>query len=276
MPKVSVIIPAYNRASLLKEAVESVLQQSFSDFELIVVDDGSTDATRELIKDYPAVRYIYQPNKGVSSARNQGIKQAVGDLIAFLDSDDLWIDNKLERQVTFFNDNPAVSICQSEEIWLRDGRRHNPKKKHKKYSGYILKECLPLCIVSPTAVMLRREVFQKIGLFDESFPVCEDYDFWLRAARVYPIELIKEPLIIKRAKFPDQLSFRYWGMDRFRLKAIKKLLKKELPPEIRKMALKVFREKRKIFIRGCLKRRHYLSALFYSVGKYNIFPFKTR
>ncbi len=263
MPKVSVIIPTYNRAPLLKEAVESVVQQSFSDFELIVVDDGSTDGTREVIKSYPAVRYIYQSNRGVSSARNQGIKQAKGALIAFLDSDDLWLDNKLERQVSFFNDNPTASICQSEEIWLKNGQRQNPKKRHRKYSGYILKECLPLCIVSPTAVMLRREVFEKIGLFDESLPVCEDYDFWLRAARVYSIDLIKEPLIIKRAKFPDQLSFRYRGMDRFRLKAIKKLLKEELPPEIRELALKVFRGKRKIFIRGCLKRQRYLTALFY-------------
>jgi len=266
MPKVSVIIPTYNRASLLKEAIKSVIQQSFPDFELIVVDDGSNDGTAELIKDYPGVDYIYQKNKGVSAARNRGIERAQGELIAFLDSDDLWLEDKLRQQVNFFSNNSDISIVQTEEIWLKNGRRHNPKKRHKKYSGYILKECLPLCIISPSAVMLRREVFEKVGLFDESLPVCEDYDFWLRAARFYPVHLIKEFLIIKRARFPDQLSFRYWGMDRFRLKALKKLLKEELPPEIRKIAIKVFKEKRETLIRGSLKRRHYLSALFYRLS----------
>ncbi len=263
MPKVSVVIPTHNRASLLKEAINSVFQQTFSDFELIIVDDGSTDETAQLIKDYPAIRYIYQRNRGVSFARNQGIKLAQGEFVSFLDSDDLWLDNKLKRQVDFFRRNPKAYIVQTEEIWLKDGRPHNPKKRHKKYSGYILKECLPLCIVSPSAVMLRREIFEKVGFFDESLPVCEDYDFWLRVGVFYPIHLINEPLIIKRARFPDQLSHRFWGMDRFRLKAIKKLLREDISPEMKEEAMKVFKEKRKILIRGCLKRRRYLPALFY-------------
>ena len=263
MPKVTVIIPTYNRVSFLVEAINSVLEQSFPDYELIVVDDGSTDGTAQMIKEYAEVRYYFQQNRGVSAARNLGIKQAKGELISFLDSDDLWLKDKLVRQVDFFANHPSAFVSQTEEIWLRNGRRHNPKKKHKKHSGYILKDCLPLCIISPTAVMLRRQVFEKVGLFDESFPVCEDYDFWLRVARLYPIYLVEEPLVVKRAKFPDQLSLRYWGMDRFRLKAIKKLLIEEIPDEIREEAVRILRKKRDILVRGCLKRKKFFSALRY-------------
>ncbi len=263
MPRVSIIIPTHNRVIFLKEALDSVIKQSFSDFELIVVDDGSTDGTADLVAKYPGVRYIYQKNRGVSSARNLGIRSARGNFIAFLDSDDLWLNDKLKEQISFFDISPDASICQTEELWLRDGQKRNPKKKHQKYSGYILKECLPLCIVSPSAVMLKKEVFEKIGLFDESFPVCEDYDFWLRAARIYPIYLIDKCLIIKRAKFPDQLSFRHWGMDKFRIKALKKLLKEEISDEIRKEAMGIIKEKKKILITGSIKRYRYFPALWY-------------
>jgi GT2 family glycosyltransferase len=111
--------------------------------------------------------------------------------------------------------------------------------------------------------MLKKEVFEKIGLFDESFPVCEDYDFWLRAARIYPIYLIDKCLIVKRAKFPDQLSFRYWGMDKFRIKALKKLLKEEISDEIRKEAMGIIKEKKKILVTGSIKRYRYFPALWY-------------
>jgi len=133
---VSVIIPTFNRAWILEEAVDSVLSQEFQDFELIVVDDGSTDNTWDILNGYQEnVILVRQENKGVSAARNRGIGLASGELIAFLDSDDLWLPKKLSAQVEFFNSNPDALICQTEEIWIRNGVRVNPKKKHKKPSG---------------------------------------------------------------------------------------------------------------------------------------------
>ena len=201
MPKVSVIIPTYNRLPMLKEAVDSVLAQDFEDFELIVVDDGSTDGTAEEIERYgKRVHLLQHPeNRGVSAARNKGILRARGKYIAFLDSDDLWVKGKLKIQVTFLNDNPHYSLCYTDEIWIRKGRRVNPKVKHAKYSGWIFERCLPLCTISPSSAMMRKTLFSKVGLFDESLPVCEDYDFWLRVSARFPIFFINRKLIIKWA-----------------------------------------------------------------------------
>jgi len=188
MPLVSVIIPTYNRALYLKEAIDSVLSQDFCDFELIVVDDGSTDATSDIIDSYNgAFRYICQRHRGVSAARNTGISHAKGTFVAFLDSDDLWLPKKLSAQVDFFREHPEALICQTEEIWIRNGTRVNSKKRHKKYSGDIFEKALPLCIVSPSAVMIKKNLFDLVGLFDESLPVCEDYDLWLRISARYPV-----------------------------------------------------------------------------------------
>jgi len=122
-PPVSVIIPTYNRASWLRGAIDSVLDQTFADFELIVVDDGSTDNTKEIVADYgDKIRYFYQPNKGPSAARNTGIGQAKADLICFLDSDDRWIKNKLQTQVEFIRQNPLTKISYTNEIWIRSQR----------------------------------------------------------------------------------------------------------------------------------------------------------
>ncbi|RLB05643.1 MAG: glycosyltransferase family 2 protein, partial [Deltaproteobacteria bacterium] len=183
IPRVSVIIPTYNRRTLLLEAVESVLAQTYSDFELIVVDDGSTDGTEEAIKRYGSrLIYTYQPHQGVSAARNKGIEIARGELVAFLDSDDLWLPKKLQIQVTFMDQHPEVQLCYTDEIWIRRGVRVNPKKKHAKYSGWIYPHCLPLCIISPSSALVRRGLFAQVGHFDPQLPVCEDYDFWLRVA----------------------------------------------------------------------------------------------
>ncbi len=184
---VSVIIPTFNRAHVLGRSLDSVLAQEYSPMEVIVVDDGSTDNTRELMAGYrDRVRVLTQPNKGVSAARNLGIREAKGQFIALLDSDDAWTPEKLCVQVDFMTANPGVLICQTDEIWIRNGRRVNPKVKHKKPSGMIFEPSLKLCLVSPSAVMMRRELFEIKGLFNEDFPVCEDYDLWLRVTRGYP------------------------------------------------------------------------------------------
>jgi glycosyltransferase involved in cell wall biosynthesis len=154
---ISVIIPTWNRAERLVNALQSVFSQSRPPAEVIVVDDGSTDNTREIVRrQFPDARYLFQQNKGVSSARNTGIAAANGNWIALLDSDDHWEPDKLKQQ----------KICHSDEIWIRNGRRVNPMKKHAKQGGHIFRQCLPLCVISPSAVLIHRDLFNEVGLFD--------------------------------------------------------------------------------------------------------------
>ena len=257
MPKVSVIIPTYNRLPMLKEAVDSVLAQDLEDLELIVVDDGSTDGTAEAMKRYGGrVRLFQHPrNKGVSAARNRGILHARGKYIAFLDSDDLWVKGKLKVQVDFLDDNPPYPLCYTDEIWIRKGKRVNPMLKHAKYSGWIFEKCIPLCIISPSSAMMRRTLFSKVGLFDEALPVCEDYDFWLRVSARFPIFFINRKLIIKRGGHPDQLSQRSWGNDRYRVMALEKLLSEPtIGSEETEMILKEMKKKCSVLCKGFLKR----------------------
>jgi glycosyltransferase involved in cell wall biosynthesis len=254
-PRVTVIIPTYNRAWCLREAVDSVLAQDFRDFELIVVDDGSTDDTPQLLQEYgEAIRVFRQENRGVSAARNAGIAVSRGALIAFLDSDDLWLQGKLARQVEFFKAHADALICQTEEIWVRNGRRVNPGKRHRKRGGMIFEPSLDLCLVSPSAVMVRRELFQCVGFFDEGLPACEDYDLWLRVSSRYAVHLIDIPLIVKRGGHPDQLS-RTAGLDKFRISAIVKLLGSDrLSIEQRRAAVRTLKRKCTVYAGGCRKR----------------------
>ncbi len=255
MAAVSVIIPTYNRVDFLPEAVDSVLDQVYSGVEVIVVDDGSTDNTPGLLNRYGgAIRRIRQENAGVSAARNAGIQMATGRLIAFLDSDDRWLPGKLAAQTAFFDAHPDSVICQTEELWVRRGRRVNPGKRHRKRAGWIFIPSLSLCLVSPSAVMMRRSLLDEVGLFDESLPACEDYDLWLRVACRHPIDLIDTPLIVKRGGHPDQLSAAP-GLDRYRIESIRKILEREhLPPDHRQAAVKVLAEKCRIYANGCFKR----------------------
>lgn len=223
-PLISVIITTYNRCNLVTTALESVLKQNFLDYEIIVIDDGSTDGTEAVIKKYKQVNYFYQPNQGVSCARNQGLELAQGELISFLDSDDLWLPNKLSAQVAVMEKDPQIKATYTDEIWIRRGKRVNPKKKHQKYSGWLFEKCLPLCIISPSSVMIQKEVFDQVGFFDEELPACEDYDLWLRISARFPITFINEKLIIKTGGHPDQLSRCFWGNDRFRVKALEKII----------------------------------------------------
>ncbi|GAK58176.1 glycosyl transferase family protein [Candidatus Vecturithrix granuli] len=254
---VSVIIPTYNRAAWLKEAIDSVLSQSAQAIELIIVDDGSTDQTHELVAGYgDQIHYLYQDNQGVSSARNLGIRSSHGQYTALLDSDDLWLPDKLARQIAIMEQQPDLQLCHTEEIWIRRGVRVNPKKKHQKYGGYIFPYCLPLCVISPSSVMIRRSLFDNVGYFDETLPACEDYDLWLRITKTYPVHFIETPLIMKRGGHEDQLSQKYWGIDRFRIQALEKLLRsRELTPEQYDQTLQELRRKCEIMAAGCAKRQ---------------------
>ena len=252
---VSVIIPTYNRWPLVNEAVESVLAQSAQDFELIVVDDGSTDGTaKELAKFGARLRLFSQHRSGVSAARNLGVREARGRLLAFLDSDDFWRPEKLAVQTAFMERHPECQICQTKEIWLRNGVRVNPRVIHQKPSGDIFLRSLELCLVSPSAVMMTREIFDATGGFDEALPVCEDYDLWLRIGVDHHVALIAEPLVIKRGGHADQLSRSRWGMDRYRVVALQKLLRSGIRGARRAAVLATLRRKVAILAQGARKR----------------------
>ena len=263
-PKVSVIIPTYNRGWILREAIDSVLAQDYTDYELIVVDDGSTDDTRKILDSYGRdIIVLQQPNKGVSAARNRGIAESRAQLVALLDSDDIWLPQKLTRQVAFFKSNPDALICQTEETWVRNGVRENPKKRHHKISGMIFEPSLALCLVSPSAVMIRRTLFDTVGLFDESLPACEDYDLWLRVSCRYPVFLIDEPLIIKRGGHEDQLS-KAAGLDKYRIQSLKKLIDiRQLSEFQQHAAIKTLQQKCAIYAAGCRKRGRNREASHY-------------
>ena len=253
---VSVIIPTYNRKNLLKRALYSVSSQTFVPQEIIVVDDGSSDGTKDwVLERFPYVRYIYQDNSGVSSARNAGIKEAKGLWIAFLDSDDEWMPDKLEKQERVINDSKEAWLCHTNEFWVRNSVRVNQMKKHQKYGGYIFENCLDICRISPSSVLIKKEVFEMVGLFDESLKVCEDYDLWLRITSVLPIIFLDQPLIVKYGGHADQLSRVDNGIEQYRIKSLEKILRSEsLSADQLKSAKLHLLKKLKIFSNGLEKR----------------------
>ena len=253
-PLVSVIIPTFNRAHCVAESIRSVLVQG--ELELIVVNDGSKDATVKELASFSTIQVInLTENRGVSYARNKGLERARGSLICFLDSDDLWEEGKLKAQVQWMQVHPECMAVYTDEIWIRNGVRVNPMKKHQKYSGDIFRQCLPLCIVSPSSVMLRKSILDEVGGFDELMPVCEDYDLWLRIAARYPFKFLKEKLILKRGGHRDQLSRKYWGMDRWRVYALDKLLRgDDLNMQQREWVTEMLINKSSILIQGFEKR----------------------
>lgn len=266
MAHVSVIVPTYNRARKVIRAIESVLRQRFRDFEILVVDDGSTDGTNEALAalDGKITSIFHETNKGVSAARNTGIRASQSPLISLLDSDDYWYPEKLACQVAFFNHHPEAVACQTKEIWIRKGIRVNPQTKHVKPSGDIFELSLKRCLVSPSAVMIKRSLLEEIGLFDESLPACEDYDLWLRVACRHPVELIDRDLVVKEGGHPDQLSARYRGMDRFRIWALRKLLKSgDLSEHYSRATFRELSVKCEIYGRGCQKHGRLTEGNYY-------------
>ncbi len=257
MFSISVIIPSYNRLHTLPRAIDSVLNQSVPVHELIVVDDGSTDGTVEYIKQhYSTIRLISQSQRGVSAARNVGIASAKGQWIALLDSDDEWLPDKIAKQQQKLQQLPDSKICHTEEIWVRNGKRVNAMQKHKKTGGWIYENCLPLCAMSPSSIVFHCSVLQAVGLFDEALPACEDYDLWLRICNQFPVIFIEEPCIIKYGGHEDQLSRQYWGMDRFRITALDKILQSPaLQASNRPLTLAMLQKKITVYIKGAEKRQ---------------------
>ena len=252
--KISVIIPTFNRALLVKEALESVLRQKVAVDEIIIVDDGSNDDTSRVLQKYKdAIRIVRQENKGVSAARNRGIAEAKHEWLAFLDSDDLWHVNKIKRQKQALLEHTDYKICYTDEEWRKDGKWKNQKLIHQKFSGWIYARCLPRCIISPSSVLLHRSVFETVGLFDESLPACEDYDLWIRVASRFPVLYLPEKLIIKRAGDWAQLSQNH-SLDRYRIIALQKMLDSGiLQHDDEKETIKMLAEKCRVYSLGCRK-----------------------
>ena len=256
---VSVIIPTHNRAGFLAQAIDSVLAQTYANFELIVVDDGSSDETQALLASYgKALISLRQENRGPAAARNAGIRAARHPFLAFLDSDDQFTRNKLAIQVAAMEAQPEMLISHTQEIWFRNGQHLNQKKRHGKEGGDIFARSLELCVVGMSTVMARRELFDLVGLFDETFPCCEDYELWLRVSCSHPFLLVDTPLTIKHGGRPDQVSVRFkTGMDRFRIQALAKLLASAiLTPAQSRLAREELVRKATIYGNGCLKHGH--------------------
>jgi len=238
------------------EGNESVLKQTLQPDQIIVVDDGSQDNTARIInKRFPEAHLIQQKNHGVSHARNRGIEAASNQWVAFLDSDDQWFNNKLSVQMRALAASPQYRLCHCDEHWIRNGKRVNPMNKHQKRGGDIFEFCLPLCAISPSAVIIHQSLFEEVGLFDESLPACEDYDLWLRICCSNPVLFVDSALLEKTGGHEDQLSRKHWGMDRFRLKALSKLLRNHLLSDEHKLMTElIFKQKYHILFNGARKR----------------------
>ncbi len=256
-PFFSVIIPTFDRKDFLHTAIMSVLDQTFPDFELIVVDDGSSDGTGEMVEkvEDKRLKYIYQENHGVAHARNKALKRSKGDFIALLDSDDRWVPEKLSRAFHYIKQFPDIKIFHTEEVWFRQGKILNQKRIHSNPSGFVYQKALPMCCISISTAVARKDVFNTVGGFDESLEACEDYDLWLRATHRYEVKLIPECLTIKDGGRPDQLSSRIWGLDRFRIRALVKMLDSGiLDKEDYQATYAQLTRKCKIFALGARKR----------------------
>jgi glycosyltransferase involved in cell wall biosynthesis len=257
MPFVSVIIPTFNRSSVIIRAINSVLNQSNKDFELIVVDDGSTDETELLLApliDSGSIKYFKRENRGVSTARNFGVEKSSGEWVSFLDSDDEWLHNKLQEQLDFLKNNSGLCIVYGQEIWLRNGTRVNQRAVHQKFGGQIFDKCVQQCFIAPSSVMIKANVFHEMGGFDQEFVVCEDYDLWLKISSLYEVGYISNPIIIKHGGHDDQLSTKYVAMDMWRLRSLCRILKiRNLSVEDKENVIETIKRKGAILKLGYLK-----------------------
>ena len=255
--EISVIIPTYNRCDLLKRAINSVIKQTITPKEIIIVDNGSTDQTYQMVSSlFPEINYFIEKKRGVSAARNKGILESKSKWIAFLDSDDTWKPTKLEKQMEYsvFNQD-KYRIIHTNETWYRNKKFLNQLKKHKKSGGNIFKNSLQLCCISPSSVVLKKQIFDDYGLFDENLEVCEDYDMWIRITAKEEVGFLDSPLVFKYGGHSDQLSKKFWGMDRFRIKSLEKNLKNEHFSKSQKInVLDTLIEKLTIVSDGALKR----------------------
>lgn len=227
--RVGIIIPNYNRSEMLVRALESIHQQSFSDWHAYIIDDGTNrDEWENVYRVYnhyqdkdPRFTLLRQAHRGVSAARNLGILSGREPWIALLDSDDAWVKDKLEKQLLLAEKKPN-QLCHSDELWYRRGKRVNPKLKHSKGGGNQFFPSLKFCVISPSAALIPRRMLGSWGIFDESFPIAEDYDLWLRATMKQEVTFSREALTMKHGGHEGQLS-RSPLLDYWRLRSLAKI-----------------------------------------------------
>ena len=225
--KISVVIPAYNRVSTLARAIDSVLAQSYKVSEIIVVDDGSSDATNEVAKMYDEVSLLRQNNMGVSTARNNGVMMASSEWIAFLDSDDTWHPKKIAFQVAHHKKFSECMVSYTDETWIRNEKECPVPKKFKKPEKVLFENAQDYCNIAPSSVLINKQYFERLGGFDENFEVCEDYDLWLRILQEGQIDLIPQKLIYKYGGGEDQLSMKHKLLDKWHVRSLFKHIQKE-------------------------------------------------
>ncbi len=263
---ITAIIPVFNRQEVIERSIRSVLAQTRLPLELLVVDDASTDRTCEIVERCFAshqtsvlCRLIrLEKNQGVSNARNLAAREAQGSWLAFLDSDDEWLPEKLAWQWQKHEENALWPLIHGEEIWIRRGTFVNQKKIHKKSGGDQFERSLQLCVISPSATLLKKSVFFELGGFDNDFPVCEDYDLWLKLTSLYEIGFVDLPIIKKYGGHEDQLSHAYRAMDYWRVLSQMRIykLRPELSSQKKQTLLQCVLEKSAVLLAGFEKHKN--------------------
>ncbi len=257
MPKVSIIIPVFNRTEVLIRALQSLQAQTYQDFEIIVVDDHSTVDIKPALSGF-TVRYVKTEGKGVSAARNTGIRLSSAGLVAFLDSDDEWLPTKLEEQIAFLSLHPEISIVHTNETWVRNNKIVKQNSKQKKFGGRMFAQCTEQCLIGPSSVLIRRDLLERVGNFDEKFPVCEDFDLWLRISVDEEVGFLSAPLIVKHGGHSDQLSRQFHSMDLWRVRALAKHRKNtNLNSSDRNALQNSLRRKCEILLKGFEKHKNF-------------------
>jgi len=251
--KISVIIPTYNRENLIEKTIQSVLNQTIKADEIIIIDDGSTDSTKKILEKYDQnIRYIYQKNNGVSSARNLGINKASNEWLCFLDSDDIWHEEKLAKQIAFHTKYTHILWSHTDELWKFNSKIIKQKKHQLKPSGFCFEQNIANTLIGASTLMIHKKVIDDVGAFDERLIACEDYDLWLRILFKYELGLINEKLITKIAGHENQLSFSTKLMDRYRIIA----LQKHTNTPYKESVLKQIINKCDILIQGAIKHNN--------------------
>ncbi len=233
-PTVSVVIPAYNAERYIGETLESVLAQTYRDFEVVVVDDGSTDGTREIVRNYgEPVRLVEQPNSGPAAARNRGIREARGRFIAFIDADDLWHPEKLALQVPKF-DSPQVGLVYCRVARVDAEGRVIEESVARNPQGWVFEDFLFRNHCPTSGAVVRKEAFERCGYFPEDMVWAEDWHLWLRIARFYQFAAVEKMLVHHRVHGAS-LTAKHWGMYRGARSVLEGALTDSAPPRLRRM-----------------------------------------
>ena len=253
------IIPTFNREKHLLSAISSIKNQTHNIDEVLVIDDGSTDDTQKILNKISKIKVIKTENLGVSHARNIGIKESKNRWIAFLDSDDIWIQDKIEKQINLHKENQNILFSHTGERWIRDGKRVKYPKSLKKPQGECFLQNISTCKIATSSVLMHKSIFDDIGYFDEKLKVCEDYDLWLRVTQKYTIGLIDEELIVKNAGH-KQLSSSIFAIDRYHIYSLQKFLNSKFANEAKQEIIK----KCNILIKGAKKHQNQKILEIYS------------